>query len=298
MKIEKAITEQRNKASENIDDVSTLEMVKIINEEDKKVALAVEKELKVISEVIEIVSDNIKNGGRLIYIGAGTSGRLGSLDAFECPPTFGVDKDLVQGLVAGGNTAIFEAEEDVEDSEKLGEKDLREINFSKKDVLFGISASGRTPYVVGALKYANGLQAETVSLTSNPNSKMSDVAKHSICPIVGPEVITGSTRMKAGTSHKMVINMVSTGVMVKLGKVYSNLMVDVQTSNSKLVERAINIVVEATSVSEEKAKEVLEMTDNNVKLAILLIKTNLDKEEGKKLLKEHSGYLAKAIESA
>lgn len=295
MEIKRFVTEQRNEASKNIDKVSTIEMVKIFNEEDKKVALAVEKELQNISKAIDIISEKVTKGGRLIYMGAGTSGRLGILDASECPPTFGVDSNMVQGLIAGGYEAVFKSKEGAEDDKTLGVKDLKDIEFSLKDVLVGIAASGRTPYVIGGLEYANELGAETISLTCNPKSQMASVAKLSISPVPGPEVVTGSTRMKAGTAQKMVLNMLSTGIMIKLGKVYGNLMVDVQTNNEKLVQRAKNIIVEATDVTEEEASKYLEISDRNVKLAILLIKTGVSKEEGINLLDKNNGYLSKAI---
>lgn len=296
MEIKKLPTEQRNPNSEDIDKKSTLEMVKIFNEEDKKVALAVEKELENISMAIDIISEKLSKGGRLIYMGAGTSGRLGILDASECPPTFGVDASMVEGLIAGGYEAIFKAKEGAEDNKDLGVEDLKEIDFSPKDVLVGIAASGRTPYVIGGLEYANEIGAETISLTCNPHSEMGEVAKLSISPVPGPEVVTGSTRMKAGSAQKMVLNMLTTGTMIKLGKVYGNLMVDVQASNEKLVQRGKNIVVEATGVSEEEASQYLTKADKSVKLAILLIKSGLNKEEGKALLEKNKGYLAKAID--
>lgn len=295
MDIKSFVTEQRNELSENIDKLSTLDMVKIINEEDKKVAFAVEKELYNISSAIDIIYEKVFNGGRLIYMGAGTSGRLGILDASECPPTFGVDSSMVHGLIAGGYDAVFKSKEGAEDDKSLGVEDLKSINFSIGDALVGIAASGRTPYVIGGLEYANEIGAPTISLTCNPDSEMAKVAKLAISPVAGPEVVTGSTRMKAGTSQKMVLNMLSTGVMIKLGKVYGNLMVDVQTNNEKLIERAKNIIVEATNISKEEASKYFEVADNNVKLAILLIKTGVSKEVGIELLDKNKGYLAKAI---
>lgn len=290
------VTEQRNHSTRNIDKVNTLEMIRLINDEDKKVAYAVENELEVISMAIDRITENILKGGRLIYLGAGTSGRLGILDAAECPPTFGVSPDLVQGIIAGGDRAILKAVEGAEDDYDLGKEDLKNIGFNSKDTLIGIAASGRTPYVLGGLDYANGLGALTISLTNNPNSQVSKLSQMSINPMVGPEVVTGSTRMKAGTSQKMVLNMISTGVMIKLGKIYGNLMVDVQTTNAKLIERAKNIIVEATGISKEEASNYLELSDNDVKLAILLVKTGLSRDMGLELLDRHNGYLAKAIE--
>lgn len=294
--LNKMVTEKRNLNTKDIDKVSTLEMVKKINDEDKLVAYAVEKELPQIANAIDKIAEAINNGGRLIYCGAGTSGRLGILDASECPPTYGVSPELVQGIIAGGMEAIFKAKEGAEDSKELCVEDLRNMNFTKGDVLVGIAASGRTPYVIGGLEYANSIGAVTVGVTCNPQSDIAAVAKIAISPVVGPEVITGSTRMKAGTAQKMVLNMLSTGAMVKTGKVYGNLMVDVKATNEKLVERAKHIVIEATEVSREKAEAVLEETNYDVKLSILMIMANLSKKEGKALLEENNGYIAKALE--
>lgn len=294
--LNKMVTEKRNLNTKDIDKVSTLEMVKKINDEDKLVAYAVEKELPQIANAIDKIAEAINNDGRLIYCGAGTSGRLGILDASECPATYGVSPELVQGIIAGGMEAIFKAKEGAEDSKELCVEDLRNMNFTKGDVLVGIAASGRTPYVIGGLEYANSIGAVTVGVTCNPQSDIAAVAKIAISPVVGPEVITGSTRMKAGTAQKMVLNMLSTGAMVKTGKVYGNLMVDVKATNEKLVERAKHIVIEATEVSREKAEAVLEETNYDVKLSILMIMANLSKKEGKALLEENNGYIAKALE--
>lgn len=294
--LNKMVTEKRNLNTKDIDKVSTLEMVKKINDEDKLVAYAVEKELPQIANAIDKIAEAINNDGRLIYCGAGTSGRLGILDASECPPTYGVSPEVVQGIIAGGMEAIFKAKEGAEDSKELCVEDLRNMNFTKEDVLVGIAASGRTPYVIGGLEYANSIGAVTVGVTCNPQSDIAAVAKIAISPVVGPEVITGSTRMKAGTAQKMVLNMLSTGAMVKTGKVYGNLMVDVKATNEKLVERAKHIVIEATEVSREKAEAVLEETNYDVKLSILMIMANLSKKEGKALLEENNGYIAKALE--
>ena len=293
--LSKMVTEKRNSNTKDIDKVSTLEMVKKINCEDKLVACAVEKELPQIAEAIDKIADAMNNGGRLIYCGAGTSGRLGILDASECPPTYGVSSELVQGIIAGGIEAIFKAKEGAEDSKELCVEDLNNMNFTNKDVLVGIAASGRTPYVIGGLEYANSIGAVTVGVTCNPQSEIASVAKIAISPVVVPEVITGSTRMKAGTAQKMVLNMLSTGAMVRTGKVYGNLMVDVKATNEKLVERAKHIVMEATEVDREKAEAVLEETNYDVKLSILMIMANLSKEEGKELLEKNNGYIAKAL---
>ena len=295
MELNNITTEKRNDKSRNIDEVSTLEMLKIINEEDKTVAFAVEKILPEIAKAVEIIAEKLKNGGRLFYIGAGTSGRLGILDASECPPTFGVDFELVQGIIAGGSGAVFKAVEGAEDNLTQGETDLCERKFSSKDVLVGIAASGRTPYVIGALKYAKSIGATAISLACSKNPAMADFADISLNPITGAEIITGSTRMKAGTAEKLVLNMISTGTMINSGKVYGNLMVDVQAINEKLKARAINIVAEVTGVSENEAVEALRNADGNAKLAIFLLLTGLSKIEGKRTLKEHGGNLRKAL---
>lgn len=293
----KLTTESRNEDTLNIDKVSTLDMVKIINNEDKKVAAAVEAELPKIAEAIDEIVKGMHKGGRLIYIGAGTSGRLGILDASECPPTYGVSEDLVQGVIAGGKEAIFRAKEGAEDSKELAVEDLKNRNLNKNDVVVGLAASGRTPYVIGALEYANEIGAVTVSITCNKDSEVSKVAKISIAPVVGAEVVTGSTRLKSGTAQKLVLNMLSTGAMIKLGKVYGNLMVDVRATNEKLVERAKKIVCEATGVEREKAENILKETDFDVKLSIFMILSELNKDEAKKILDANKGYIAEALKS-
>lgn len=297
IKLDKLITESRNKNSLNIDKVSTLEMVKIMNNEDKKVAEAVERELPQIAKAIDEIAKRINKGGRLIYIGAGTSGRLGVLDASECPPTYGVSEELVQAIIAGGNEAIFRAKEGAEDSKELSVQDLKEKYINKNDTVVGLAASGRTPYVIGGLEYANKIGAMTVSITCNGDSEVSKVSKIAIAPIVGPEVITGSTRLKSGTAQKLVLNMISTGVMIKLGKVYGNLMVDVRATNEKLIERSKKIVCEATGVDREEATRVLIETDLNVKLSIFMILSGLDKNNAKKKLDYSKGYIAEAMKN-
>ena len=297
IKLENLTTESRNSSSLNIDKVSTLDMVKIINNEDKKVALAVEKELVKIAEAIDGIVSGMQKGGRLIYIGAGTSGRLGILDTSECPPTYGVSEELVQGIIAGGTEAIFRAKEGAEDSKELAIEDLKSKNITENDTIVGLAASGRTPYVIGGLEYANKIGALTVSITCNANSEVAKVSKVSIAPVVGAEVVTGSTRMKAGTAQKLVLNMLSTGTMIKLGKVYGNLMVDVRATNKKLVERAKKIVCEATGVDREVAEKVLKETNYDVKLSILMILTGLDINEAKEKLTQNKGYIAKAMET-
>ncbi len=293
----KLTTESRNQDTLDIDKISTIEMVKKINNEDKKVALAVEKEIPQIAKAIDEIVERIQRGGRLIYIGAGTSGRLGILDASECPPTYGVSEELVQGIIAGGKEAIFRAKEGAEDSKELAVIDLKEKSLNENDTVVGLAASGRTPYVIGGLEYANEIGALTVSLTCNKDSDVSKVASIKIAPVVGAEAITGSTRLKSGTAQKLVLNTLSTGVMIKLGKVYGNLMVDVKSSNEKLVERAKKIVSDATGVSISEATLVLDETDFDVKLAIFMILSNLEKEEAKVKLQESRGYIAKALKN-
>lgn len=295
--LEKLTTESRNQNTIDIDKLSTLEMVRKINNEDKKVAEAVEAELPKIAEAIDGIVEGIHKGGRLIYIGAGTSGRLGILDASECPPTYGVSEELVQGIIAGGKEAIFRAKEGAEDSKELAVEDLKLKNLNKNDTVVGLAASGRTPYVIGGLNYANEIGALTVSVTCNANSEVSKAAKISIAPVVGPEVITGSTRLKSGTAQKLVLNMLSTGTMIKLGKVYGNLMVDVRATNEKLVERAKRIVCEATGAQREEAEKILNETNFDVKLSIFMILSRLNKDEAKNILENNNGYIAEALKS-
>ncbi|MBU3144810.1 N-acetylmuramic acid 6-phosphate etherase [Clostridium sp. CF012] len=297
LNLKKLTTESRNENTMDIDKISTLEMVKVINNEDKKVAEAVEVELPKIAEAIDSITLRMYKGGRLIYIGAGTSGRLGILDASECPPTFGVSEEIVQGIIAGGTEAIFRAKEGAEDSKELAVKDLKGKNITEDDIIVGLAASGRTPYVIGGLEYANEIGALTISVTCNANSQVSKTAKISIAPVVGAEVVTGSTRLKSGTAQKLVLNMLSTGAMIKLGKVYGNLMVDVKSTNEKLTQRAKLIVCEATGIDIEEATQVLNETDFDVKLAIFMILSKLNKEEAKIILDQNSGYIAKALKS-
>ncbi len=289
------LTETININTKNIDNVSTIDMVKMFNSEDKKVPKEIEKNLDKIAEAIDVIYEKIKKGGRLIYIGAGSSGRLGILDASECPPTYGVSDELVQGLIAGGKDAMFKAKEGAEDSYDLAVEDLINKNLSSKDIVVGIAASGRTPYVIGGLKYANKVGAFTISLSCNQNSKISELSKIDISILVGPEVITGSTRLKSGTAQKLVLNMLSTGTMIKLGKVYGNLMVDIKATNEKLIERAKNIVCEATGITRNIAEDVLLKTNYDVKLAIFMIISGLEIEESRKKLEKHGGYIAKSL---
>lgn len=267
----KLSTERRNPNTMNIDSVSTLEIIEMINEEDKKVALDVETAKVNIAKAVDVIAERLSKGGRLIYVGAGTSGRLGILDASECPPTYGVDYELVQGIIAGGPEAILKAVEGAEDSEELGKMDLQERNLRSCDVVCGIAASGRTPYAIGAMKYAKEIGAAVISIAMSENSPMSIIADVPISVVVGPEVIMGSTRMKAGTAQKMILNMLSTGTMIKLGKVYSNLMVDVQPTNEKLIARAKRIVKLATAAEDDTIERLLTDTDFNVKQTIQMI---------------------------
>jgi len=294
--MENLVTEQRNPASTDIDRKPTEEILKIINAEDKKVAYAVEKEIPKIAEAVDLIVDSIKKGGRLFFIGAGTSGRLGVMEAAEMPPTFGVNPELVQGIIAGGIEALYRSLEGVEDDRNAGVKDLLSRGFASKDVLVGISASGKTPYTVAALEFAKKMGAKTIGITCNLNSEIAKIADVTIEVIVGPEVITGSTRMKAGTAQKMVLNMLTTAIMVKLGKVYENLMVDLKAANEKLRERAKRIIMSATNVSYDEAEKAINAAQGNVKAAILMIKTKVSYEEALRLLEKSGGILRKAIE--
>jgi len=291
----KNYTEQRNQASMNLDQMSIREAIQLMNEQDKKVPEAIEKALPEIEALIEAVIKSFENNGRLIYLGAGTSGRLGILDAVECVPTFGTPPEMVVGLIAGGDTAIKDAVEGAEDSKELAQEDLKELNLTENDIVIGIAASGRTPYVVGGLEYANEVGAQTGSVSNNQETKISEVAAYPVEIITGPEVLTGSTRLKAGTGQKLVLNMISTISMVKIGKAYENLMVDVQATNEKLVDRSNRIVVEATGVDYEEAKNVLEEAET-VKLAIVMILADVSKREANEALKEADGFVRAAIQ--
>lgn len=291
-------TEQRNPNSMDIDARSTTEILTIINNEDKKVPLAVEAEIPYIAQAVEIVVHALKNGGRLLYFGAGTSGRLGVVDASECPPTFGTPFGMIDGFIAGGKEAMFRAQEGAEDHEENGAKDVIAANVTDKDVVCGIAASRRTPYVVGAVKKAKELGAKTLYVTCNPrenfNIKEVDVA---MCPYVGPEVIMGSTRMKSGTAQKLVLNMLTTTSMIRLGKVYENMMIDLQMTNKKLVERSKRIVMTITGLSYEEATDYLLKADGHVKTALVMIKANVDSDEAKKRLELADGFVRQAINS-
>ncbi|EIJ68100.1 N-acetylmuramic acid 6-phosphate etherase [Pasteurella bettyae] len=289
------ITEQRNPNSMQLDNLSALQLVTLINNEDKQVPIAIEKCLPQIAQAIERIVESFQQGGRLIYIGAGTSGRLGVLDASECPPTYGVSNNMVIGLIAGGEHALRHPIEGAEDNKEMAINDLKNIQFTAKDTLVGIAASGRTPYVIGALEYAKSLGATTISIASNPNSAMAQIADIAIETIVGQEVLTGSSRMKSGTAQKLVLNMLTTSSMVLMGKCYSNLMVDVQASNEKLKARAVRIVMQATECKKEVAENTLKIAENNAKIAIMMILGNLDKQAATQLLAQHQGKLKQAL---
>ena len=289
------ITEQRNPNSMHVDSLSALEIVQLMNEEDKQVPLAIEKCLPQIAQAVECIVAAFQQGGRLVYIGAGTSGRLGVLDASECPPTFGVSPEMVKGIIAGGERALRHPIEGAEDSKTHAVVDLQTIQFSSKDVLVGIAASGRTPYVIGALEYAKSLGSVTVSIASNPNSAMANIVDIAIDTVVGPEVLTGSSRLKSGTAQKLVLNMLTTASMILMGKCYQNLMVDVQASNEKLKARAIRIVMQATDCDKALAEETLKLADQNAKLAIMMILSGLDRAQAEALLEKHHGKLQLAL---
>ena len=289
------ITEQRNPNSMHVDSLSALEIVQLMNEEDKQVPLAIEKCLPQIAQAVECIVAAFQQGGRLVYIGAGTSGRLGVLDASECPPTFGVSPEMVKGIIEGGERALRHPIEGAEDSKTQAVVDLQTIQLSSKDVLVGIAASGRTPYVIGALGYAKSLGSVTVSIASNPNSAMANIVDIAIDTVVGPEVLTGSSRLKSGTAQKLVLNMLTTASMILMGKCYQNLMVDVQASNEKLKARAIRIVMQATDCDKALAEETLKQADQNAKLAIMMILSGLGRAQAEALLEKHQGKLQLAL---
>lgn len=289
------ITEQRNPHSMEVDCLSALEIVTLMNTEDKQVPLAVERVLPQIAQAVEAVVKAFQCGARLVYLGAGTSGRLGVLDASECLPTFGVHNEMVKGIIAGGEPAIRYPVEGAEDNSNAAVTDLQAIDFNAKDVLVGIAASGRTPYVLSALGYAKQLGAITVSIASNPNSPMAQTADIAIDTLVGAEVLTGSSRLKSGTAQKLVLNMISTASMILLGKCYENLMVDVQASNEKLKARAVRIVMQATECDETIAEQTLTIAEQNAKLAIMILLSGLEKDEAQALLEKEKGQLRKAL---
>ncbi|AMG03776.1 N-acetylmuramic acid 6-phosphate etherase [Vibrio mimicus] len=290
------VSEGRNPDTMDIDLLSSQEIVERLNQQDKQVPLAVEAVLPQIAQAVDKITAAFKQGGRLIYLGAGTSGRLGVLDASECPPTFGVSDQMVIGLIAGGKEAMFTAQEGAEDNATLGTHDLQQIHFSSKDVLVGIAVSGRTPYVIGALEYANDLGATTIALSCNPDSPIAEIAQIAISPVVGPEALTGSTRLKSGTAQKLVLNMLTTASMIRLGKSYQNLMVDVRATNRKLIARAVRIVMQATDCQREEAEALLKESHNNAKLAILMHLTGMNYEQATAKLSQSDGFLRRAME--
>lgn len=290
-------TEQQNPDTINIDRVSTLEMVQMMNKEDHKVADAVEKALPQIAKAIECIADVLLNGGRLFYVGAGNSGRLGVLDACECPPTFSVDEGTVIGILAGGYDACVYSKEGSEDYPQPAIDELKKHELTKQDIIVGISASGRTPFVKGALSYGKELGCQTIAVSCVDNAEISNLSDVSIEVVCGPEVISGSTRLKAGTAQKMILNMLSTGAMIKVGKVYHNYMVDVRSHNEKLQERGRKIVMNVTGVSYEEAEQYLVQTERKVKPAIFMILSKLNKIEAEEVLKKHNQVLFKALKS-
>jgi N-acetylmuramic acid 6-phosphate etherase len=295
--LEQLVSEERNPRTMGIDLMATPEIVATINAEDRLVPEAVGKTLPQVAQAVDRIVEAFGKGGRLVYIGAGTSGRLGVLDASECPPTFGVPPTMVVGVIAGGLGALVSAVEGAEDSVEGGAADLRAIDLTNRDVVVGIAVSGRTPYVIGALNYAKSLGAVTVGLTCNPDSAIAGLADISIAPLVGAEVVTGSTRLKSGTAQKLVLNMLSTASMIRIGKTYQNLMVDVRTSNEKLLARAVRIVMQATDCPEQVAEEALERTGNDVKLAILTILTGKEVEDARAAMAGAGGFLRRALEA-
>ncbi len=288
-------TEQRNEKTLNLDSLSTLEIVEIMNEEDLNVVAAVKKALPRIVRVVEAMVETLKNGGRIIYVGAGTSGRTGIIDAVECGPTFGCTTEFL-GLIAGGNNAVFKAVEGAEDRKDLCIQDLKDNNFSEKDLLVAVAASGRTPYCIGGIEYAKELGAKTACVCCNLNSEIGEMVDHPIEVYAGPEVLTGSTRLKSGTCQKVIINMLSTSAMIGMGKVYKNLMVDMTPTNIKLIERCRHIVMAATDCDYETADATLKQTeDNNVKESIVMILTGVDYKTAKEQLAKNDGFIRKAL---
>lgn len=293
--LSKLTTETRNNKTMNLDELPTDKVLELMNAEDQTVPKSVQKALPEITEAVKRIVSSFREGGRLIYMGAGTSGRLGVLDAAECVPTFGTDPEMVQGLIAGGQQAMTVAVEGAEDSNELGKKDLVERNLTSKDTVVGIAASGRTPYVIGGLDYAVSVGANTISLACNDHAEISKHAQIAIEVPVGPEVLTGSTRLKSGTAQKLVLNMLSTVSMIGIGKVYKNLMVDVKPTNAKLVERSKRIIMQATECDYEAAGKAFLEADQNVKLAIVMILTNLSKDEAKVRLQNANGFVRQTI---
>jgi len=294
--ITKLVTEQRNPATEEIDTKSSREIVELINNEDHRVAPIVREELDHVARAVDIVVAAFRNGGRLIYVGAGTSGRLGVLDASECPPTFGTDPQMVQGIIAGGYGALVVAVEVPEDLAENGARDLQERNLTAKDVVCGLAASRRTPYVLAAVEYARQLGCKTLYVTCTPREEIKFPVDAAICPVVGPEVVMGSTRMKAATAQKMVCNMITTTAMIRLGKVYGNMMVDLQMNSKKLQERSKRVVMMVTGVDYDQAARVLEQSGGHVKTAIVMILAKVEAGEARERLRQADGFVRGAIE--
>ena len=288
-------TEARNPLTKNLDNLGAIELVRLMNAEDEKVASAVREVAEPIAQAIDVIAERLSAGGRLIYVGAGTSGRLGVLDAVECPPTFNTDPALVVGLIAGGPEGLVRAVEGAEDSGDAGRQDLENTGLTNKDVVVGIAASGRTPYVIGALDYARATGAFAIAFSCNQGAEINRYADLCITPLVGPEVLSGSTRLKAGTATKMVLNMLTTGAMVRLGKTYSNLMVDVRASNNKLVERACRIITTLTGCSGSQARELLDRCDGEVKTAVLSQRLGISAESARDRLVSVQGHLRRAL---
>lgn len=288
-------TEQRNPASRNLDRLTAAQIVRLMNREDRKVARAIERELPAVAKAIDVIADRLRGGGRLFYVGAGTSGRLGVLDAAECPPTFGVPRRKVQALIAGGQRAVTNAVEGAEDSERNGENDLRKKRLRPSDVVVGIAASGTTPYVLGAVRYANRQKAMTIALTANRNIPLARSAKIVIAPDIGPEVLTGSTRLKAGTAQKMVLNMLSTGAMVRLGHAYDNLMIDLLNTNKKLSERSVRILAEASGKPLSAAAHALRQSKHNLRVGLVMLKKRINASKAEKILHKANGNLRRAL---
>ena len=293
--IKDLVTEARNPASEEIDDKSTIEVLQIINREDQRVPKVIEGEIPYIAQAVDLLVDIFKKGGRLFYIGAGTSGRLGVLDAAECPPTFGTDPRMIQGIIAGGEKALTRAQEGYEDKPELGARDLLDRGVTEKDVVCGVAASYRTPYVLGAIRKAREIGAKTIYVTCNPRSQIKIAVDVAICPVVGPEVVMGSTRMKAGTATKLVLNMLTTASMIRMGKVYGNMMIDLMMTSRKLEERSKRVVMMITGVSYEEAVRVLKEARGHVKTALVMILAGINADQARKRLKDSNGFVRKAI---
>lgn len=289
------ITEQENPNSANIDQLPTLDALRMINAEDGKVALAVEKVLPEIAEAVEKIVERLKNGGRLFYIGTGTSGRLGVLDASEIPPTFGVSYDLIQGIIAGGYDALYKSTEASEDNSEQGAKDLKTRGLTEKDAVIGIAASGRTPYTIGAARFARNLGCFTACITCVPDSELTKAVENPIVAVVGAEVITGSTRMKAGTAQKLILNMISTATMIRLGYVKGNRMTNVKSSNIKLKERSLRILMSETNLDENSAKDLMEKANDDLRIALVMYKTKVDFETAEKTLFETDFVVENAV---